>query len=150
MTDSARDKEILDILRKGLRQSDPVPSTVSEFAAALFTWRDIDAELAELTFDSVDEQTPTGVRSTSTARMISFEVGKWTIDLEYNPATRILLGSISPKSPFTVELHSRGARFAMELDDMGRFEFDDVEGGPASLVFRSSDGEVVKTSWIVL
>lgn len=150
MTDSARENEILDILRKGLQQSDPVPSTVSEFAAALFTWRDIDAELAELTFDSVDEGVPTGVRSTSTARMLSFEVGKWTIDLEYNPAAGVLMGSVSPASPFTVELHSRGTSFEMELDDMGRFEFVDVEGGPASLVFRSADGEMVKTSWIVL
>lgn len=150
MTDSARDNEILDILRKGMRQSDPVPSTVTEFAAALFTWRDIDAELAELTFDSVDEEAPTGVRSTSTARMLSFEIGKWTIDLEYNPAAAVLMGSVSPASPFSVELHSRGARFAMELDEMGRFEFDDVEGGPASLVFRAADGEMIKTSWIVL
>jgi hypothetical protein len=38
----------------------------------------------------------------------------------------------------------------MELDDMGRFEFEDVESGPASLVFRTADGEMVKTSWIVL
>ncbi|CAN5876266.1 hypothetical protein BH23ACT4_BH23ACT4_00280 [soil metagenome] len=150
MTDAARHNEIIETLRKGLAQSDPVPPTVAEFAAALFTWRDIDAELAELAFDSVEEETPTGVRSTTTARMISFEVGKWTIDLEYNPATRILLGSMSPASPFTVELHSRGARFAMDLDDIGRFEFEDVEGGPASLVFRATDGEVVKTSWIVL
>lgn len=150
MTDPARDNEILDILRKGLRQGDPVPATVSEFAAALFTWRDIDAELAELTFDSVDETTPAGVRSMSTARMISFEVGKWTIDLEYNPATRVLMGSVLPVAPFSVDLRSRGASFEIELDDMGRFEFDDVEGGPASLVFRSADGEVVKTSWIVL
>ena len=150
MTDPARDNEILDILRKGLRQSDPVPSTVSEFAAALFTWRDIDAELAELIFDSEDETSPAGVRSTSIARMISFEVGKWTIDLEYDPAAGVLMGSVSPVAPFSVALHSRGARFEMELDDLGRFEFDDVEGGPASLVFRSADGEVVKTSWIVL
>ena len=150
MTDSSRDDEMLDNLRKGLQQSDPVPSTVSEFAAALFIWRDIDAELAELTFDSVDEETPAGVRSTSTARMISFEVGKWTIDLEYNPATAVLMGSVSPVSLFSVELHSRGALFEMDLDDMGRFEFDDVEGGPASLVFRSADGEMVKTGWIVL
>jgi hypothetical protein len=82
--------------------------------------------------------------------MISFEVGKWTIDLEYNPAFGTLMGSVSPGSPFSAELHSRGARFVMELDEMGRFEFEGVEGGPASLVFRSSDGEIVKTSWIVL
>ncbi len=150
MTDSAKDNEFLDILRNGLQQSDPVPTMVSEFAFALFTWRNVEAELAELAFDSVDEETPAGVRSTATSRMISFEVGNWTIDLEHNPATGILMGSLSPVSPFSVELHNRGAHFEMELDDMGRFEFDGVVGGPASLVFRSPDGEVVKTSWIVL
>jgi hypothetical protein len=150
MTDPTRDNEILEILRKGMEEADAVPSTVSEFASALFTWRDIDAELAELTFDSVDEDAPAGVRSTSTARMISFEVGKWTIDLEYIPATGILMGSVSPASAFTVELHSRGARLAVELDDRGTFEFENVEGGPVSLVFRSSEGETVKTSWIAL
>lgn len=150
MTDSTRDNEIIEILRRGLHQGDPVPSTVSEFADALFTWRDIDAELAELTFDSVDETTPAGVRSTSTARMISFEVGRWTIDLEFNPATGLLMGSVSPESPLTVELHSRGAHFAVDLDDSGHFEFEGVDAGPASLVFRFEGGEMIKTSWIVL
>lgn len=150
MTDSTRDDEIFEILRRGLNQVDPVPSTVSEFADALFTWRDIDADLAELTFDSVDESTPSGVRSTSTARMVSFEVGKWTIDLEFNPATGLLMGSVSPESPLTVELHSRGAHLSVDLDDSGHFEFEGVEGGPASLVFRFDDGEMIKTSWIVL
>jgi hypothetical protein len=150
MTDSTRDNEIIEILRRGLHQSDPVPSTVSEFADALFTWRDLDADLAELTFDSVDESTPAGVRSTSTARMISFEVGRWTVDLEFNPATGLLMGSVSPESPLTVELHSRGAHFAVDLDDSGHFEFEGVDSGPASLVFRFDDGEMIKTSWIVL
>lgn len=150
MTDSNRENEIFEILRRGLHQVDPVPSTVSEFADALFTWRDIDADLAELTFDSVDESTPVGVRSTSTARMISFEVGQWTIDLEYNPATGLLMGSVSPESPLTVELHSRGAHFAVDVDDSGHFEFEGVETGPASLVFRLDGGEMIKTSWIVL
>lgn len=151
MTDfKNQDNEIIEKLRLGLEQSDPMPTTVTEFAGALFTWRDIDAELAELSFDSIDEDTPAGVRSTATARMISFEVGQWTIDVEYTPATGTLMGSVSPDSSFTVELHSRGARFAVESDDMGRFEFEGIEPGPASLVFRFTDGRWVKTTWIVL
>lgn len=146
----SQEDEIIERLRRGLQQSDPVPSTVSEFASALFTWRDIDAELAELSFDSIDEETPSGVRSTTAARMISFEVGKWTIDVEYSPTTGLLMGSVSPESAFAVELHSRGALFTVESDDLGRFEFDGIDPGPASLVFRFSDGGTVKTNWIVL
>lgn len=145
-----QEDQIIATLRKGLQQSDPVPSMVSEFAGALFTWRNIDAELAELSFDSIDEETPSGVRSTTAARMISFEVGRWTIDVEYSPVTGLLMGSVSPEASFTVELHSRGDLFAVESDDLGRFELDGIEPGPASLVLRFADGAMVKTSWIVL
>lgn len=145
-----QDNEIIEKLRRGLEQSDPMPSTVSEFAGALFTWRDIDAQLAELSFDSVSEDTPTGVRSTATARMISFAVTGWTIDVEHNPTTGILMGSVSPESRATIELHTSGARFTVASDDMGRFEFEGVEQGLISLVVHFEDGETIKTTWISL
>jgi hypothetical protein len=147
---SNQDNEIIEKLAKGLEQTDPVPSHVTEFAHALFTWRNLDADLAELSYDSIDEQTPTGVRSTSTARMISFEVGQWTVDLEHNPTTGLLIGSVAPESDFTVELHIGGARFVSESDELGRFEFEGVEQGPASFVIRLADGRTLKTSWVVL
>lgn len=150
MTDFKDRDEIIEVLRSGLHQSDPVPPVVAEFAAALFSWRDIDAELAELAFDSIDEDVPAGVRSSTAERMVSFEVGRWNIDLEYNEDTRILLGSISPEANFTVELHRRGALSSAECDELGRFRFEDVARGPASLVVRFPDGSTVKTTWIVL
>lgn len=147
---SRPENEIIEILGKGLRQSEPPPSTISEFAKALFTWRNLDAELAALTYDSVDEDLPAGVRSTATARMVSFGVEGWTIDLEYDPATMRMIGRVSPDSLFSVDLHAGGARTTSESDPSGRFEFGDVAAGPVSLVFRFEDGSIVKTSWIVL
>ncbi len=146
---AGNEQQIIAKLRKGLEQSDPVPGLVSEFASALFTWRNVDAELAELSFDSIDENTPSGVRSTTTARMVSFQAGQWLVDVEHDPTTGILMGVVSPDSDFTVELHSRGAHFLVASDE-GRFEFEDVEAGPISLVFRFSDGQTVKTNWIFL
>ena len=80
---NARDSELIDRLGRILNETDPVPADVSEFAKAAFDWRNIDGELASMEFDSSTEDVPSGVRSTATARMISFEAGEWTIDLEH-------------------------------------------------------------------
>lgn len=144
------EKEVLDVLSKGLIQTDPVSPLVAEFAKALFTWRDIDAHLAEMSYDSAGEGVATGVRSATDLRMLSFQVDDWTIDIEHNPATGQLLGQISPQSTFTVELHRDGAPATSGSDDRGRFEFDQIGTGPISLVFHLETGESVKTNWIVL
>jgi hypothetical protein len=142
---------LMSLLRRGLEQADGVPTDVNEFAKAAFSWRNIDAELAELAYDSNDEKVPAGVRSTATARMLSFQAGDWSIDIEYNAATSRLIGQVEPARQVTVELHVAGAVITTETDDLGRFDFDGVLPGPVSLVFRTSgDLEVVKTEWTVL
>ena len=147
---SKEDDQILARLREGLGQSDPVPSDVTEFAKAALSWRNIDAELAELDFDSIDEDLPAGVRSSTTARMVSFQVGKWMLDIEYDDTSGRLMGQISPESPYTVELHTAGALFSVESDDAGRFHADGISRGPVSMVLHFRDGEVIKTQWVVL
>jgi hypothetical protein len=148
--DQGSQEEALDLLREGLRESDEVPSNVGDFAKALFTWRTIEADLAEIAYDSIEEGLPAGVRSTALARMVSFQAGRWNVDLEYDEATGILMGRVSPESTFNVELHSRGAHFSVDSDDASRFEFEGVSTGPISLVFRFAEGGSVKTSWVIL
>ncbi len=144
------ESELIEKLRRGLQESDPVPETVGEFAKALFTWRDIDAELAEMAFDSADEETPSGVRSTAVVRMISFQAGQWLVDVEYDEAKGHLTGRISPDTQGTVELHSSGAHFAVESDKAGHFSFEGVGRGPVSLVIVFEKGQAVKTNWVIL
>lgn len=147
---SREEEEILARLRKALRSTDPAPSDIAEFAKAAFAWRDIDAELAELDFDSIEENTLEGVRSTATGRMISFQAGQWMLDVEYDETAGRLMGHISPTASFTVELHTSGALFSVESDEHGRFEADGVAPGPLSMVLRFSDGSIVKTQWVIL
>jgi len=138
-------------LRQALNASDPVPSDVTDFAKAALGWRTIDAELAALSYDSSTEETPAGVRSAATARMLSFQAGSWTIEFEFNASTGRLIGQIDPARPVSVELHFAGGIVATETDDLGRFSFDGVLPGPVSLVARTAgDLEVVKTEWTVL
>jgi hypothetical protein len=143
-------EEIIAKLRDGLDQSDPMPSDVFEFAKALFTWRDIDAQLAEVAYDSSTDTSLSGVRSTAVARMMSFQAGKWLVDLEYDEPSTTLMGRVSPDTTFNVELHSRGAHFSVTSDDAGRFAFEGVSPGPISLVIRIDEGPVIKTSWVIL
>lgn len=149
-TTSREDDQLLARLREGLDDRDPVPTDVMTFAKAAFTWRDIDAELAELDYDSSDEDVPAGVRSTATARMISFQVGKWMLDVEFDNTSGRLIGQISPEASFIVELHTAGALFSVQSDEIGRFDADEIAPGPLSMVLRFTDGEVIKTQWVVL
>lgn len=146
-----KDEQLLSQLRDALDQADPVPTDVTEFAKAAFSWRDIEAELAEVSYDSSTEDVSTGVRSTATARMLSFEAGRWSIDLEYNEATNRLIGQVEPGQRLTIELHFAGGAIGIYSDEHGRFDFDDVLPGPISLVIRTAgDLEVIKTEWTVL
>jgi hypothetical protein len=144
------EERIIAVLQRGLEQSDPVPPDVTEFAKAALSWRTIDAELALLTYDSIDPATHTAVRSTASARIVGFEAGDWMIDLEHDAGTSELRGQIEPAQRVEVELHLTGAVLATETDDLGRFTFDGVEAGPVALVIRAAGGETVKTEWIVL
>ncbi len=141
---------ILAALRQGLAEVDPVPSDVTEFAKAAFFWRDIDAELGALDFDSIEEDVPSGVRSVGTSRMISFQAGQWMLDIEYDDVARRLMGAISPEARYSIELHTTGAFFTTQSDESGRFEVANVAPGPLGLVLRVDDGQVVKTPWVVL
>jgi hypothetical protein len=142
---------LLSLLREGLDKTDPVPADVTDFARTALSWRTIDAELAEIAYDSSEETPPVGVRSAVTARMLSFEVGHWTIDIEYNAATGRLIGQVEPAREVIVELHLAGGPAVSIADELGRFDFDGVLPGPVSLVFRTAgDLEVVKTEWTVL
>ena len=147
---SKEERELIARLGEALHATDPAPSDIAEFAKAAFAWRGIDAELAELDFDSVEENILEGVRSTATGRMISFQAGQWMLDVEYDVTSGRLMGHISPQASFTVELHSSGALFSVESDEHGRFEADGVAPGPLSMVLRFSDGTVVKTQWVIL
>jgi hypothetical protein len=147
---TSQDESLIAALRAGLDQSDPVPGDVTAFARAAFTWRDIDAELASLDFDSAESGQDVGVRSSATARMISFQAGQWMLDIEYDEIAGRLLGVISPEAPFSIDLHTSGAFFTTESDPSGRFQAEGVSRGPLSMVLRFLDGQVVKTQWVVL
>jgi len=148
------DDAFLDELRALASEGDPVPERVLAAARGSFTWRTIDAELAELAYDSaLDTGQLATVRSAETVRLLTFETPELTIELEVTAVEgrRRILGQLVPAAPGTIELRHAGGLLELEADAQGRFTADGVEPGPISLRWRRDEpGGAVTTEWVAI
>ncbi len=144
------DDQLIATLGDAIRRADPVPENVLAGARAAFTWRTIDAELAELVFDSASELT--GVRSETSPRQVTFQAPGVEIEvMVIENGQRRIVGQLIPPSEVTIQLASGDSVAETQTDDLGRFTFDDVQPGPVRLSVLGSSGEdVVHTEWILL
>jgi hypothetical protein len=150
---TASDDEMLDLLALvglALRAAEPVPEHVLVGARAACTWRTIDAELAELVFDSALETT--GVRGEDTARQLTFRAPGVEIEvMVVDGTTRRIVGQLIPPSELIVQLTTGDQVAEQNSDRMGRFAFDDVEPGPIRLTVLDADGtQTIATEWVLL
>ena len=155
MTDGGNDPmdAALRALGEALQAVDGPPAQAVSQAKLVFTWRTIDAELAELTFDSLVHGAPAGVRSDGSARTVTFETSAVVIDAEIAAAgDRFdLIGSLSPVAGagLTIE-RPGGAEAPVALDDLGRFHLVGLELGTVRFVVRAGDAARVVTDWFGL
>jgi hypothetical protein len=136
-------------LRSVIGRADPVPPAVVEAARAAYTWRTIDAELAELTADSA--MAAAGVRSTSAPRLLTFEGAGVEVEVEVAQAgsTRHLSGQLVPVGPAQVTVRWAGGTKEATADDLGRFAVEGIPAGSVSLVVaRAGAQHPIVTSWI--
>jgi multidrug efflux pump subunit AcrA (membrane-fusion protein) len=139
----------VDLLEEELRQAasilDPVPAQLREMAVAAYALHDLDARIAELTFDSVVDAIP--VRGAVDApRMLTFRAGDVTVDVEVTGQE--LLGQVLPPQQALIEvLTGPQAAAPLVTDDMGRFTGDAPPVGPFALRLRAG-GDVVVTEWL--
>jgi hypothetical protein len=151
---TATDAALLAELGGAAARVDPVPADLVAAARGVLTWRTVDEELAELTFDSLEDGL-VGVRSavtTAAPRQLSFEAGAAAVEVEL--ADGRLIGQLVPPGPARVELHHGADVVATRADDLGRFSFDvgvfalPDAGSPAPCRLRV-DGEAFRlvTTW---
>lgn len=143
------DNGLLELLGDALRATDPVPAHVLDGARAAFTWRTIDAELAELVFDSSRELA--GVRAEESNRQVTFKAPGVEIEvMVIENGTRRLVGQLVPPSTKQIELVGGDSVYTTETDRLGRFTFDELAPGPVRLVVLGEDGaHIVQTEWIL-
>ena len=144
------DDQLIATLGDAIQHADPVPERVLAGARAAFTWRTIDAELAELVFDSAAELT--GVRSEVVPRQVTFQAPGVEIEvMVIDNGQRRIVGQLIPPSEVTVQLASGDSVAETQTDELGRFTFNDVLPGPVRLSVLGSSGEhLVHTEWILL
>ena len=141
-------------LRRAAVRFDPVPPELLAAAADAFSWRTIEAELAELVFDSqVDHDDVALVRGPPERRLLSFHAVGLTIDLEVTStsSSRGLVGQLAPPRQASVEIRVGNTSIAVEADDLGRFRAGPVPTGPMSLRCGMASGEAgppVVTDWV--
>ncbi|MGH8889357.1 MAG: hypothetical protein ACRDV3_06290 [Acidothermaceae bacterium] len=141
---------LLAELRNMLDEADPVPDAVLASAKASFVWRTIDAELAELTADSVNAA---GIRAAGAARLLTFEAPGVEVEVEVADLgpTRRLTGQLVPPGPASVTVRWNIGSIETAADDLGRFTVEGVPTTTISLsILRPGSAHPVVTSWVAV
>jgi hypothetical protein len=153
MPDVYDDDELLTALREALAERQAVPPEFVEAAKNAFAWHniDIDAELAELTYDSSRdaEPAPSTRAETASIRALTFTSAHLTLELEVTHDS--LLGQIVPAQPGTIKVQLReGAETTVVADGIGRFTIRPIPAGAFRLHCKTAADADALTGWITL
>jgi hypothetical protein len=149
---SGPDERLLEELREALGRDAAPPSSVVEAAKASYTWRTVDAELAELTHDSLVDQPLARTRGAPDRRALIFEARDLVIEVEVSVSAqeRRLLGQLVPAQPAQIEVRQAGATRRIEADTAGRFMVSGLKARPVSLRCQLAGHHPVSTEWVLI
>ena len=144
------DEQLLAALRESLTAREAVPSWFVETGKNAYAWHNIDAELAQLTYDSSHDRNRAAVMRSEAAsiRALTFTSARLSIELEVIEGR--LLGQIIPPQAGTLETHTTTGVTTSPIDEIGAFVVDPKPASPFRLRFRATDGTDVLTGWITL
>ena len=107
------------------------PAEAVDLVKQAFSWRTIDADLMEISFDSARESA--GVRDEAATRSFEFTSDGLTVVVEVDGPR--VTGSLTPAEDGTVTLVGLQESTTTDLVVDGLFQFDDVPAEPAYLEF---------------
>lgn len=141
------DDQLIAELREAVAEADLVTDRQREAARAAFTWRTVEAELAELLHDSALE--PTGVRGADDApRTLSFASGALTLEVEVDGDT--LRGQVVGAAADSVLMQrSIADDEPLAVDPSGFFRLDGLAPGPVRFVVQAGDWTLT-SPWVAL
>jgi hypothetical protein len=149
--DNWDDDELLRELQQALRARRAVPPEFVEAAKNAFAWRNIDAELAQLTYDSIDGSGLIAATRSEAAsiRALTFTHPRLIIELEVSADA--VLGQIVPAQSGTIEVQTHaGADPEISTDEIGCFSIQPIPPGPFRLRCRVAADIDVLTGWVTL
>jgi hypothetical protein len=159
MTSAARGDALLIELGGLLDRLDPMPPGLIDQARQIFCWRSVEAELAELSFDSLlDRDLALAVRSDDSSvlgpRMLGFgavvDGEDLSIEVEVSAIEGqcTMVGQLEPAGARTIGVQARdGDVLEVPVDEVGRFVVRQVPSGPVRLRIEHA-GHLVQTTWV--
>jgi hypothetical protein len=150
VTNGWDDEELLAALRQALSSRRGVPPEFVEAGKNAFAWHNIDAELAQLTYDSIAAEPAGHTRAESASiRALTFTSARITIELEVTQDA--LVGQVVPAQAATIEVQAHEQTDAqIASDEIGCFAVQPIPHGPFRLRCRAAGGIDVLTGWITL
>jgi hypothetical protein len=151
MRDIWDDEQLLAALREALEADEAVPPEFIEAGKNAYAWHNIDAELAQLTYDSSHEShAALSLRAEAASiRALTFTSAHLTIELEVSEDS--VLGQVIPAQSGVIEIQGReGTTATLEADAVGCFLIRPIPDSPFRLRFRTSDGSDILTGSITL
>jgi hypothetical protein len=144
------DEQLLAALGEAVKAREAVPEWFVETGKNAYAWHNIDAELAQLTYDSQADAGQMAVARSETAsiRALTFTSVHLSIELEVADAS--LFGQVVPPQAGTLEAHTRSGMTTSPVDEAGFFALEPIPASPFLLRFRATDGASVMTGWITL
>jgi hypothetical protein len=142
------DMELEEELRRAAGLFDPVPPRLLQVATEAYRFRTVDAEFADLTFDSLTGPAP--VRGGHHPRLLTFGGPGSALDLEITEtgATSRIVGQVMPSQQATIEVRGRSP-MSVTTDSLGRVTVDHVPAGPFSIRGRLGD-TTFTTEWVTI
>jgi hypothetical protein len=144
------DEVLLAALGEAIRAREEVPGWFVETGKNAYAWHNIDAELAQLTYDSDSDRDAVAVVRSEAAsiRALTFTSVQLSIELEVGEGT--LLGQVIPPRAGTLEVHTTAGVASTPVDEIGCFAVTPIPNSPFRLRCRTEDGTDVLTGWITL
>ena len=151
VTEAWDDEELIAALRHALGSRRAVPPEFVEAGKNAFAWHNIDAELAQLTYDSTNAPEPAGRTRAEAAsiRALTFTSARIAIELEVTEDA--LIGQVVPAQAATIEVQAQAhADAPIASDEIGCFTIQPIPRGPFRLRCHAPGGIDVLTGWITL
>ena len=134
-----------------VRARDAVPPELLRMARESFTWRTVDAELAELVADSAQAAGAALVRSgTPRVRLLTFTAGELRLELELlvEGAERRVVGEVVPGGRARITVEHLDGSLTEDTDEFGRFLVAGVPAGRIRVRCAPADGAALVTPWL--
>lgn len=138
--------QVLAELREALAEADQVTDRQRDAARAAFTWRTVDAELAELLHDSALESA--AVRGDDPARTLTFASGPLTLEVEID-GDRVMGQVVGGTADSVLMQRSIADDEPLPVDASGFFRVEGVAPGPVRFVVQAGDWTLT-SPWVAI